>query len=179
MNRVKREAKKRRHVNTPHGRVDLREGRTLSREEWFEELNRHDCLEQRARRHKAFNAPNTPLEGLILFREQRTYYLLNRSGRSIDGLTYKATAVDDMGRPLAEPTTYRLRGIPPKTYVALQRAAPEAQRKTTFALTSVGWARFDPWTGHRTLRCQSPTTVAQKLQQLPLTRAAISPTQAD
>jgi hypothetical protein len=176
MNRVKQEAEKRRYVNTPNGRVDLHGGKTLSKDEWFEELNRHDCLEQRARRHEAFNTPETPLEGLILFREERTYYLLNRSGRSVDGLIYEATPSDDIGRALAEPKTYRLRSIPPMTYVALQPAAQEAQRKTTFALTLVDWTRFDAWSGRRTLRCQSPSTVGQKLQQLPLTRAAISPT---
>jgi hypothetical protein len=176
MNRAEQEAKKRQYANTPQGRVDLQGGRTLDKSEWIEELNRHDHLEQRERRQKAFNAPETPLEGLILFREQRTYYLLNRSGRSINRLTYEATAVDDMGRVLAKPKQYRLQGIPPKTYVALQRAAPEAQRKTTFTLTSVDWTRFDAWSGRRTLHCQSPMTVVQELQQLPLTQAAISPT---
>jgi hypothetical protein len=179
MNRVKREAKKRRYVNTPNGRVDLLSGKTLSKNEWFEELNRHDRLEQRVRRQKAFNAPETPLKGLILFREQRTYYLLNRSGRSIVGLTYRATAVDDIGRALAEPKTYRLQSVPPKSYVALQRAAPEAQRRTIFTLTSVEWARFDAWSGRRVLRFQSPMTVAHTLQQMPLTRAAILSTRAD
>lgn len=168
MNRVKKEAQKRRYMNTPNGRVDLHSSKALSQDEWIEELNRCNPLDRYAKRQKAFHEPETALDGLILFREQCAYYLLNRSGRAIDELRVEALEADDLNRVLSGPTAYRIEDIPRASYVKLNAAAPEPQRKTVYRLTRVVWADHAPWEGRKQLSCQTPTMVAQHLHQLPL-----------
>jgi hypothetical protein len=169
MNRVKREAKTRRYVNTPNGRVDLRSGKTLSTDEWFEELNRCNPLDRHATRRRAFQEPDTPLDGLIIFKADRLYHLLNQSGLAVEALTMEAVEIDDMRRVLSSPRAFLISDIPPSSRVALHPAPPEPQRKLVYRLTRVDWAPNDTWTGRKRLPCQTPVTAAQHLHQLPLT----------
>lgn len=168
MNRVKREVETRRYVNTPNGRVDLRSGKTVPKEEWFEVLNRCNPLDRHATRRAAFHEPKTPLDGLIIFKEDRLYHLLNRSGRAVEALTMEAVEIDDMRRVLSSPRAFQISDIPLESYVALHPAPPEPQRKLVYRLTRVDWASNDTWTERKRLSCQTPVTAAQHLHQLPL-----------
>lgn len=140
----------------------------MTKEEWLAVVSNYDSLERHQQRRQSFDDPATPIEGLILFREDGTYFLVNRSGQTVDSLIVKTVRVDDMRRMLAAPRTYRIVDIRPSTYVALHSASPEPQQKNVYVLTRVNWASQESWIGRRVLACQTPITVGRRLQQFPI-----------
>jgi len=175
MNRVKKEAQKRRYVNTPNGRVDLHGGKPMSFDEWSRRASRANPLDRYAADLRRFEEPETPLEGLLLFREAGQYVLINRSGRKIQSLTYETIVADDIHRPLSDVSIYRLREIPAGCYVNLHDAEPTPQRRIPVFLTEVAWAADAPWTGHEKLSVWTPTRIGTRLERIPETQHSAEP----
>jgi hypothetical protein len=137
-------------------------------EEWNEACSQANRLDAYLARHEAFEHPETPLDGLILFCEARQYALLNKSGGAIPRLMLEVVQHDDLKRRLSEPKTWRLEGLPKACYVPLGEADPRPQRGTAFILTRVEWPDAPPWEGRRRLDPVTPRSVSTRLDQLPL-----------
>jgi hypothetical protein len=161
MNRVKEEAQKRRYVNTSNGKVDLHGGKSMTKEQWMKACNEANPLDRYARKQKEFNDPETPIEGLFVFRQDRKYLLLNRSDQDVASLTIEAYPEDDLNRPRSEKETYQVEALPAGTYVELRDAAPEPQKRTRFLLREVEWDRGETWEGARAPKRENAQSMGQ------------------
>ena len=175
MNRVKKEAQKKRYVDTPNGRVDLHGGKPMSFEEWSRRASRANPLDRYAADQCRFEDPETPLDGLFLFREAGEYVLINRSGRDIPALTYETVVADHIHRPVSDVSVYRLTEIPSGRYVRLHKAEPTPQRRIPVFLTEVAWSDEDTWTGRKKLSVWTVTRIGTRLDHIPETRHPAEP----
>jgi len=162
MTRWKEEQDKTPVQQTPNGPIDLRGGRRATVEEWNEAASRHNPLDDYAQKQKAFTEPDPP--GLILFAQDRTHYLINRSGANIETVVYETIRADDLHRTAGHAVVYRLTDVPDETAAPVAAAPPEPQAKVILGLSHIRWADGRTWTGGKVLRPKTPASLGPRLE---------------
>jgi hypothetical protein len=166
MTRWKEERDRQPVQQTPRGPIDLTEGRSASFEEWNEAASRCNPLDTYARKQKAFSEPDGL--GLLLFTQDRTHYLINRSGEDIETVVYETIRADDLQRTDGDAVVYRLTGLPDEAATPAAEAPPEAQAKVIVGLTRIEWADGTTWTGGKVLRPETPASLGPRLEKTDL-----------
>ena len=162
MTRWKEERDKKPVQQTPNGPIDLRGGRRATVEEWNEAASRANPLDNYARKQKDFREPDPP--GLILFTQDRTHYLINRSGAYIKTVVYETVRADDLDRTAGHAVVYRLTSLSNETAAPIASAPPEPQAKVILGLSHIRWARGRTWTGGKVLRPETPASLGPRLE---------------
>jgi hypothetical protein len=166
MTRWKEERDRQPVQQTPRGSIDLTEGRSASFEEWNEEASRCNPLDNYARKQKDFNEPDPP--GLLLFTQDRTHYLINRSGKDIETVVYETIRADDLQRTDGDAVVYRLTDLPDEAATPAVEAPPEPQAKVIVGLTRVECTDGETWTGGKVLRPECPSSLGPRLENTDL-----------
>jgi hypothetical protein len=176
MNRVKKEAQNRRYAHTPDGsRVDLREGATVSEDEWFRLLNAANPLDRALQTQAAFARIEPPVEAVKFYRQSTDYHLLHRGTTPITTLRYRAIEYDvNMGR-VQHVRLCALHSLPQQSHVQIGAMDLPRFRRVRAELLEVEWEGGQTWRGRRALRMFEPTGGIPGLDGLDLSEAPSDP----
>ena len=122
---------------------DLKESTDSERGMTFEEWNRAasaaDPLDSYLMEKKEFERTEPPVKAIKFYREERSYYLLNRGDRAVECLQYHLVSRDVNARKSKDAELYELRSFPPRSYVEIGHMDLEGDMRMQVVLQKVVW----------------------------------------
>ena len=134
-------------------------GVTVSRERWIEMMNQADSLEQYARTRKRFAGDEPPTKALTIYRQGRTYYLLNLSWERPTRIELLAVRWDVNLHSTLEKEALEVTRLKPRSYMPVGEIDLEKGVRMVFYLLSAEWEGGENWKGKKGLRTHDLTDI--------------------
>ena len=129
----------------------------LTFEEWNRMATEANPLDSYLKKKKEFEKTEPPIEAIKLYREERTYYLLNRGSRAIESLRYRVAHRDVNTKQIQKILRYEVKDLPPCSYVEIGEMDLEGETRIQVELQKVTWQEGEPVEEPRVLTLYQPT----------------------
>jgi hypothetical protein len=129
----------------------------LTFEEWNRMATEANPLDSYLKKKKEFEETEPPIEAIKLYREERTYYLLNRGSRAIESLRYRVAHRDVNTKQVQKIVRYEVKDLPSHSYVEIAEMDLDGETRIQVELQRVVWQEGDPVEEPRVLTLYQPT----------------------